>query len=245
MKYAKLYSSFHCPFSLRAKLALCYGKKTFELTEIAFDNKPAAFLEISPDGTVPLLQLADGTVISESRDIVSWALPDHEDPWIAGFQSKLMPALKAPANNNEVFEELLAHGDNPQTIAMYLPFVKRAAHKGAELKEAQPGIIQWFEAVESDPLLAHAFIRLKIDHTVLVNEHIPSIKGRIEKKMEGKAKVLDESHLHGYCHGLESHFKLKLLSNDLKEMAPLERHRHIHEILKSEIPLIHSLSIES
>ena len=36
-------------------------------------------LSISPKGTVPVLQLTDGTVIDESRDIILWAL-EQNDP---------------------------------------------------------------------------------------------------------------------------------------------------------------------
>ena len=50
-----------------------------ELREVTLKNKPAQMLAISPKGTVPVLRLADGAVIEESRDIMVWAL-EQQDP---------------------------------------------------------------------------------------------------------------------------------------------------------------------
>lgn len=50
-----------------------------ELREIVLKNKPAEMLAVSPKGTVPVLVLADGTVIEESREVMDWAL-QHNDP---------------------------------------------------------------------------------------------------------------------------------------------------------------------
>lgn len=49
-------------------------------------------LTISPKGTVPVLQLPDGTVLEESLDIMHWALKQNDpDNWLAtdGYQSLL------------------------------------------------------------------------------------------------------------------------------------------------------------
>ena len=45
-----------------------------EHREVLLRNKPAAMLEASPKGTVPVLVLANGTVLEESLDIMEWAL---------------------------------------------------------------------------------------------------------------------------------------------------------------------------
>ena len=42
-------------------------------------NKPSAMLEISPKGTVPVLQLPDGRLIEESLEIIYYSL-DQNDP---------------------------------------------------------------------------------------------------------------------------------------------------------------------
>ncbi len=46
--------------------------------DIDLRNKPAAMLQASPKGTVPVLCLTDGRVLDESLDIVCWALSRHD-----------------------------------------------------------------------------------------------------------------------------------------------------------------------
>ncbi len=64
---------------MRARLALLYANTHYELREVLLQDKPDHMLAISPKGTVPVLQLQDGTVIEESLDIALWALT-HNDP---------------------------------------------------------------------------------------------------------------------------------------------------------------------
>jgi glutathione S-transferase len=63
---------------MRARLALLFAELPVELREIVLKNKPSQMLAISPKGTVPVLQLPEGRVIEESRDIMVWAL-EHND----------------------------------------------------------------------------------------------------------------------------------------------------------------------
>ena len=76
-----LYSFRRCPYAMRARMALLYSSQRVELREVVLKNKPAALLEISPKGTVPVLQLEDGRVLEQSLDIMYWALrrrdPEH------------------------------------------------------------------------------------------------------------------------------------------------------------------------
>ena len=69
---------------MRARLALLVSGIGVDLREIVLRDKAPEFLEASPDGTVPLLVLADGTIICESLDIMLWAM-DQADPenWAA------------------------------------------------------------------------------------------------------------------------------------------------------------------
>lgn len=69
-----LYSFRRCPYAMRARLAIAYARQQVELREIVLKKKPQQMLTISPKGTVPVLQLADGSVLEESRDIMLWAL---------------------------------------------------------------------------------------------------------------------------------------------------------------------------
>jgi len=74
----RLYSFRRCPYAMRARLALLFAELPVELREIVLKNKPSQMLAISPKGTVPVLQLPEGRVIEESRDIMVWAL-EHND----------------------------------------------------------------------------------------------------------------------------------------------------------------------
>lgn len=63
---------------MRARLALYALGITCELREVVLRDKPEEMLAISPKATVPVLQLPDGTVIDESRDIMIWALAQND-----------------------------------------------------------------------------------------------------------------------------------------------------------------------
>lgn len=75
----RLYSFRRCPYAMRARLGLLFADLQVELREIMLKNKPDQMLAISPKGTVPVLQLLDGTVVEESREIMVWALR-QQDP---------------------------------------------------------------------------------------------------------------------------------------------------------------------
>lgn len=64
---------------MRARLGVLFAGLQVELREVTLKNKPAQMLAISPKGTVPVLLLANGAVIEESRDIMVWAL-EQQDP---------------------------------------------------------------------------------------------------------------------------------------------------------------------
>ena len=68
-----LYSFRRCPYAMRARLAVAANDRRVELREIVLRAKPAAMLDASPKGTVPVLVLPDGTVIDQSLDIMRWA----------------------------------------------------------------------------------------------------------------------------------------------------------------------------
>jgi len=62
---------------MRARLALYTTKIAHEHREVDLKNKLVEMLAISPKGTVPVLQLVDGTVLEQSLDIMKWALKDN------------------------------------------------------------------------------------------------------------------------------------------------------------------------
>ncbi|MEM5516604.1 glutathione S-transferase [Henriciella sp. AS95] len=74
-----LYSFRRCPYAMRARLAIQSAGFKCRLREVVLRDKPPEMLEISPKGTVPVLQLTSGQVIEESLDVMSHVL-DEADP---------------------------------------------------------------------------------------------------------------------------------------------------------------------
>jgi glutathione S-transferase len=73
-----LYSFRRCPFAIRARMTLAYSNISVEHREVLLRNKPQEMLDISAKATVPILSLASGVVLDESRDIMRWALNQYD-----------------------------------------------------------------------------------------------------------------------------------------------------------------------
>jgi len=71
---AILYSLRNCPYAMRARLAIFKTKQPVLLRDLVLSNKPKEMLTASPKGTVPVVVLANNTVIEESLEIMLWAL---------------------------------------------------------------------------------------------------------------------------------------------------------------------------
>ncbi len=92
-----LYSFRRCPYAMRARMALLVSGTVVELREILLRDKPAAMLDVSPKGTVPVLLLPDGRVIDESIDIMRWALAQNDpDDWRRGDDRDLIADFDGP-----------------------------------------------------------------------------------------------------------------------------------------------------
>ena len=74
MNFPILYTFRRCPYAMRARMALYHAKINYEHREILLKNRPKNLYEISPKGTVPVLDLLNGEVIDESFDIMKWAI---------------------------------------------------------------------------------------------------------------------------------------------------------------------------
>ena len=101
----RLYSFRRCPYAMRARLAIVLAELKVELREIVLKNKPAQMRAISPKGTVPVLELVetDGSsrrVIEESRDILQWALEQHDPQAVLDVEPASAQAL-IEQNDNE------------------------------------------------------------------------------------------------------------------------------------------------
>lgn len=98
-----LYSFRRCPYAMRARLAILSAGLEVELREVVLRDKPAEMLKASPKGTVPVLITETG-VIEESREIMDWALAQHDpegilqmptegEAWIAAIEGPFKTAL--------------------------------------------------------------------------------------------------------------------------------------------------------
>ncbi len=70
---------------MRARLAIAQNDIAVELREVLLRDKPEHMIELSAKATVPVLWLADGSVIDESLDIMRWAFGSrafraHQEP---------------------------------------------------------------------------------------------------------------------------------------------------------------------
>lgn len=59
----------------------------YELREVLLRDRPEHMMEISPKGTVPVLELPDGVVLEESLDIMLWCSPET---WLRGDWAELV-----------------------------------------------------------------------------------------------------------------------------------------------------------
>lgn len=77
-----LYSYVRCPFAARARLALIFSAINCQLREVDLAHKPAHMLQLSPKGTVPVLQLDDKKIIDESLDVMHWAVQSESGAFL-------------------------------------------------------------------------------------------------------------------------------------------------------------------
>ena len=93
---------------MRARMALHVSGAELDLVEVSLSDKPARMLEISPKGTVPVVELDDGTVIDESLDIMLWTLRRHDpEGWLGADETSLAEMLTLIAQNDGDFKHHL------------------------------------------------------------------------------------------------------------------------------------------
>ncbi|MGS0741505.1 glutathione S-transferase [Glaciimonas sp. GG7] len=141
-----LYTFRRCPYAIRARLAVKMSGVAVNMVEVSLRNKPQAMLDCSTKGTVPVLQLQDGTVIAESLDIMQWALAINDpQQWLDG-RAALSPEAAA----------LIAQNDGPfkQHLDRY-KYAERFPEFPAHYYREQGGV---FLAVLNDRLASQAFL---------------------------------------------------------------------------------------
>ncbi|MBY0467184.1 MAG: glutathione S-transferase [Burkholderiales bacterium] len=84
-----LYSFRRCPYAIRARLALAQAGVAVHTVEVDLKHKPADLLAVSPEATVPVLVQPNGQVLTQSLDIMRWALAQHDPAgWLLSRQSE-------------------------------------------------------------------------------------------------------------------------------------------------------------
>lgn len=97
MGEAILYSFRRCPYAMRARMALHISGAKYEHREVVLRDKPAAMIEASPKGTVPVFVAESGKVIEESLDIMRWALGQRDpEGWLERQDDSLLAANDGP-----------------------------------------------------------------------------------------------------------------------------------------------------
>ncbi|MDH4425810.1 MAG: glutathione S-transferase [Acidovorax sp.] len=122
-----LYSFRRCPYAMRARLALAVSGQACELREVVLRNKPAALLQASPKGTVPVLVLTDGQVLDQSLDIMCWALAGNDPAaWLAPSHGTVKDMLALIAECDGPFKQTLDRCKYPSRYPGVDPDVSRA-----------------------------------------------------------------------------------------------------------------------
>jgi len=110
-----LYSFRRCPYAIRARLALTVSGTRCELREVTLRAKPAAMLEASRKGTVPVLLLPGGRALDESLDIMRWALACNDpEGWLERNDEALIAANDGPFKHDlDRYKYPEKHGTDP------------------------------------------------------------------------------------------------------------------------------------
>ena len=76
-------------------MALYHSKINYEHREILLRNRPEKLYQLSPKGTVPVLELPSGDVIDESFDIMKWALSIYDpEMWFDKHKEEQVDLIK-------------------------------------------------------------------------------------------------------------------------------------------------------
>mgnify|MGYP003671110727 CR=1 FL=1 len=103
-----LYTFRRCPYAIRARLAIKVSGVDVAMHEVSLRDKPKAMLDCSPKGTVPVLQLTDGSVIDESLDIMQWALSINDpEGWMDNISGSFAERVSLLNQNDGSFKQAL------------------------------------------------------------------------------------------------------------------------------------------
>lgn len=125
-----LYSFRRCPYAMRARLAIAVSGVQVTLREVVLRDKPAALREASAKATVPVLVLADGTVIDESLEIMLWALGQNDPAgWLTPDSGSLPDMLTLIGYNDAPGEGGFKHHLDRYKYPQRYPGTQPLAHR--------------------------------------------------------------------------------------------------------------------
>ncbi|RTK92147.1 MAG: glutathione S-transferase [Rickettsiales bacterium] len=115
MKDNILYSFRRCPYAMRSRMILNYSKFNCIIREVDLKNKPQELLNISPKGTVPVLQLTDERILEQSLDIMKHVLSIHDPENILDVnQTQNIEIQSFIIKNDNTFAPLLRNYKYPE-----------------------------------------------------------------------------------------------------------------------------------
>uniref|UniRef100_A0AAY4DWD8 BolA-like protein 1 n=1 Tax=Denticeps clupeoides TaxID=299321 RepID=A0AAY4DWD8_9TELE len=94
-------------------------------------------------------------------------------------------------------------------------------------------------------------LRVRLAHIGLQMEPDRPVEAAVRTKLTQALQpvhleVLNESHMHAVPKGSESHFRVRVVSQQFEGVSLLQRHRLVNEALKDELSTcIHALAIEA
>lgn len=179
-------------------MALKYASIEVEIREISLRDKPASMLQISPKGTVPVLQLGD-LVIEQSVEIMHWALGQSDpDGWLLVDQQlanawlttndgpfkKLLDQYKYPNRHPELNQpEVL-----DSAVALMLDPMETVLRKQAFLMGEH---LSWIDVAIFPFIRQFSMVNLEQFETL----PLPKLKHWLAKRLESK---LFQSVMHKY-----------------------------------------------
>ena len=164
-----LYSFRRCPYAMRARMSIVRANHICQLREVILRDRPQHMMNISPKGTVPVMQLNDGQVIEESLEIMqyvsNWQLTEQEQYWVSRNDNEFkfhLDRYKYPNRYQDVdaiqhrnlakqyldnLDEILTNPLSNELNDALFPFVRQFANHDREWFDNQgwQKIHQWLE----------------------------------------------------------------------------------------------------
>lgn len=84
----RVFSMAYCPFAQRARLVLSFKEIPHDIVNINLQRKPQWFVQLHPDGKVPIYIDSDGTVVAESVTLANYLDEKYPEPPLYNDETK-------------------------------------------------------------------------------------------------------------------------------------------------------------